>query len=389
MLAWSALTTYGQILAERRRRFGFAVEEVARLAGVSPGEVTAIEAGTERVTMHQLEALGRALVFDPAALLRGETPPDARRLPGWFRSHAPDSPEAVPASDVRVLALAAELGEIGEFLRGLVGEPTLCLAALRSTAPIEDHEHAWRQGYELGARARARLEELDPSAGACDPLRSVQQTLERLGVHVASVALESWAHQAVSVWRPGAMPVVLLNVASDRVRRPLSRRAVLAHELAHLTHDGGENDLAPSERLPRPHAVIVEQRANAFAPAFLAPPACLRERIARHGSAKEIVLQVAREWGFTLEGAIWHAKNTDLIDAACSEALMLDISWRSASTRVSGSWEPELARDDPRDHGLDVDTSPLVGGLLQDLALRAYRSGAISAGRTREILTLS
>jgi Zn-dependent peptidase ImmA (M78 family)/transcriptional regulator with XRE-family HTH domain len=389
MLGCRYVATYGQTLAERRQRFGFSTDEVAQLSGLSSEELSAIESGSRRLTMLELEALGRALVFDPAALLRGESLPDARRLPGWFRSHTPDSSEAIPAGDVRLMALAAELGEIGAFLQGAVGQPTLSLATLRSPAPLEDHEHAWQGGYELGTRAREKLYELDPSMPAGEPLRSVQHTFERLGIHVAHVAMHSWSRQAVSIWRPEAMPVVLLNVCSPRAQLRLPRRQVMAHELPHLLHDSGETDMSPTERRPQPHAEAVEQRANAFAPAFIAPPAYVRERIAKHTTAKEMILQIARDWGFTLEGAVWHAKNIGLVEAEVAEALLADVAWRSRSARIPGNWEPELPRDDPRDHGLDVETSPLVGGLLQDLVLQAYRNGSISAGRAREILTIA
>ncbi|MCX4244751.1 helix-turn-helix domain-containing protein [Paraliomyxa miuraensis] len=383
------MAAYGHAIAERRKRFGFSIDEVAHLSGLTPTAVDAIESDSGRLTMLELEALGRALIFDPATLLRGESLPDARRLPGWFRSHTPDSSEAIPASDVRLMALAAELGEVGAFLQGLVGQPALSLAVLRSPVPLEDHEHAWREGYELGARARARLEELDSIARACEPLRSIQQILERIGIHVARVSMESWSRQAVSVWRPGAMPVVLLNECSGRVRWQLPRRQVMAHELPHLLHDGGETDLSPTERRPQPHAEALEQRANAFAPAFIAPPEYVRERVAKHSTPEQAVLQIAREWGFTLEGAVWHAKNVGIIDAETTEQLLANVAWRSRSTRIPGNWEPELPRDDPRDHGLDVEVSPIVSGLLQDLVLQAHRSGAISSGRAREILALS
>jgi Zn-dependent peptidase ImmA (M78 family) len=321
-------------------------------------------------------------------LLRGEELADARRLPGCFRSHVPDSWEAIPARDARTIALAAELGEVGAFLQGLLAEPTLCLDELRSRVPMAERDHAWRQGYELGARARSGLEALDPTIPASRPLRSVQQTLERLGLHVAFVSLDAWSRQAVSVFRPGAMPVVLLNAAHERTRRPLSRRAVLAHELEHLLHDTGEIDLSPTERQPSPRLEAVEQRANGFAPAFLAPPAFVRKRVDRSATAEQIALQIAREWGFTLEGAVWHAKNVELVSGDDADALIADVAWRSGRSRIPGAWEPEVARDDPRDHGLDVDVSPLVGGLVQDLVLRAYRLGEISSGRAREILAV-
>lgn len=384
--------TIGEALRERRERFGLSCAEVARIANLATAAVEAAEADAPGLTIADVEALGRALVFDPAMLLRGEPLPDARRLAGWFRSHTGDDERAIAPSDVRLFALAAELGEIGAFLAARCNRRFLPLDRLApASLPPLDHDQAGRQGYAIAVESRRRLAELDTALPEHAPLTSIQAVLEQFGVHVARVSLQATSKYAVTVARPGAMPVVLLNAAQDRVAHPLSRRAVLAHELAHLLLDSGERDLPPTDRTVADRELAVEQRANGFAPAFIAPPAQLG--LPEHLEPERAILRIAAQWGFTVEGAIWHAKNCGVVDDMRAQKLIHDPDFRSrAGTEARAEarkkvWEPEGDYRDPRDLGLDVETSALAGGLIEALVLQAWELGHISAGRVSEILT--
>src|SRR5208337_1305216 len=98
--------------------------------------------------------------------------------------------------------------------------------------------------------------------------------------------------------------------SSSRVKYPLSRRAILAHEMCHLLYDGGERDLTIVSREEGLDASGTERRANGFAPNFLAPKDWVRSN---GKNAKAIVTELAEQWGLSLEGAAWHAKNLGLI----------------------------------------------------------------------------
>jgi Zn-dependent peptidase ImmA (M78 family) len=240
---------------------------------------------------------------------------------------------------------------------------------------MRNHQRLWREGYGLGETAR---EHLSPRQ---EPLQSVQGVLEAHQVHVARVPLGDERNIAVSIYEPGAIPVILLNLAASRVNQRLSRRAVLAHELCHLLHDGGEANLVTlvtreEDREP------IERRANAFAPGFIAPRKWTRATTTATTPIEQ-VREIARTWGLTFEGAAWHAKNSEVITPEMADELV------KRHEVVASECEPTLSRRDPASAGLDAEVTPLVAGLVQDMVVDAYAEGLISRGRAHELLTFA
>ncbi len=361
------MSVQGQTIRALRNGYDFSITEVARLAALPPERLTAIESGSAP-TVYELAMIGNALAIDPAALHAG-TVRDPKRTVARFR--APQGVAELSGRDARLLALAAEAGRTGAHLSGLLDRP-LSVASSRNVRGVAARPSAWKQGYSLGAAARFRF---CPERG---PLLSVQGWMESVGVHVAFVSLSSDDIEAASIFEPGAMPVVLLNQRAERVRNPLSRRAILGHELCHLMHDGGERDLTI---VSRDHdASPVEQRANGFAPSFLAPGKWVE---VAERQPDRIVHELARTWGLTFEGAAWHAKNLSLI--APDEAEYLSRQHRRVA---AGTFEPAIQRTSLDTLGLEVELSPLTTGLLSELALKACIEGAISKGRAEEVLSL-
>lgn len=357
----------------RSQDFSVADVEAAELPGAPLGVVV-------------VHALGDALAFDPGALLRGEPLGDPRRLPGWFRSHDPADDLAVSPKDARLFARAAELGEVGDFLWQALERGRPLFNDLRLPKPLGASDDPWREGYELGERARIN------SGTAHGPMQSVQATVEELGVHVALVEFDSTTREAVSIYRSGAMPVVLLNTNTSRVRHSRSRRAVIGHELCHLLHDAGERPLLDRDNTTPPLGEDVERRANAFAPAFLAPPTWVRERTKPveddDDQVRRLVAELAATWGFTGMGAVWHAKNCELISAQTAERLAHDPSVASLAPS-NHDFERERSR---RWHTSDFDlleVTSFCAGLIGDLALDAADKGVITSNRAREILSWS
>ncbi|PRQ05797.1 hypothetical protein ENSA5_01170 [Enhygromyxa salina] len=378
----------GPFLRGRRERFGFSTQQVAALAGLSLEQVETAEQPGASLGLVIVHALGDALAFDPAALLRGEAIDDPRRLPGWFRSHEPMDDEAVSPKDARLFARAAELGHVGEFLWQELNRGRSILERLRAPKSVVDFEDPWREGYGLGETARL-------SSSAVDgPVVSMQAFIEGLGVHVARVEFDSTTREAVSVYRPGALPIILLNTNTARVRHSLSRRAVLGHELCHLLHDSGEQPLRSSDGTTTPVREVIEQRANGFAPAFLAPPGWLRRDFEPVTSddleaVHELVLTLASTWGFTGVGAVWHAKNCELIPKSSAERLAHDPLVAELNPRGHG-FEPERPSALTRRADADeIGVTSLCAGLIEDLVVEALDGGAITANRAREILSWS
>ncbi|HZL16784.1 MAG TPA: ImmA/IrrE family metallo-endopeptidase [Polyangia bacterium] len=360
----------GQNINRRRSRIALSAAELAALSGIPLARVVEIEGGTSPSTV-ELHALAGAMEIDPASLYRGEIETPFTRSSVRFR--APEGVQSLDQADTKLLARAAEAGRVAFQLQSLLGLADSPVRASRAIKSVKPHPEPWKQGYELGARAREIFD------GSGKGLRSVQELFEQNYIHVAQVEFKSSEIEAASLFEAQATPVILLNARAERVRRALPRRAILAHELCHLLHDGGERDVLTI--VSREHAgTAQERRANGFAPSFLAPGDHV---VPTSGDPIEQVLAIARAWGLSFEGAVWHAKNLGRISASEADNLIGEAS----NAIIEAHFEPELPRTDPHDLGLDVDISPLSVGFLSELALQAYAADLISGGRAMEILS--
>jgi len=374
--------TLNDRLRRRREDFGASVQQAAAWAGIDPERLREIEGGAP-LHSWELDGICRGLAVDSGSLARGGDRSPRRSV---ARFKTADWVDPRP-EDFRTLSLAAELGRIGGFLAEKTGSRSR-LADLRAPEPVSAASEPWQQGYRLGENARRALE---PRTG---PIVNLEALLRSCQVHVARVEFSSRNLDAASLWERASLPVILLNTRSSRSRSSLSRRALLAHELCHLLHDSGDRDLTTqlswSEHAGN-YEDEVEQRARAFAPAFLAPRDEVRswfragpgQRI--HDSEKKVEA-LARRWGFSLRGAVWHAKNCGIIQPRTADRL-------GRSVEDQGhSWADELETAAPDLKGLEPETlrdeiSPVAQGLLADLVADATRAGVISAGRGREIVT--
>ncbi len=371
--------TIQQRIRLRREAFGASIDQMAIWADLPSNRWREIETG-DGFTVAELGQLAQALAVDPGCLLRGEEGDPGRTI-ARFRQAA-DAVQGCGVSEVRTLALAAELGRIGGDLYRLLGRG-LTLSKVRQILPIDDCSEPWKIGYRLGAAARHRLK--IPGG----PIMNLQIALEGFSVHIATLAFSQSSVDAASLMEGGALPMILLNQASPRVQSTLPRRTTLAHELCHLLHDAGEHDLA-AELSGKESSVddLVEQRARAFAPAFLAPPDEVRHwfrsgRGMRWREPRQKILALARRWGLSWQGAVWHAKNCGLIQAATADRLVSDPGivqdWQTdfEQARVAASSVSEV----------DLEVTELCRGRLAQVVREAHELGVISHGRAVEILT--
>lgn len=356
-----------------REGYGFSVQALAELARMPSERVADIEEG-KHPTSWELATLGDALATDPAALWRGDAGQNPRRSTARFR--APGGVKELGPRDARLLARAATVGKIVAHLRAKLGDPPSPVVQARNVVAVDPYLAPWDHGYRLGKKARDLL------SPAKTPIVSLQGLLEQLGVHIAWVDFETTDIVAASLYEPEAAPVILLNRRStSRVQPPLSRRAVLAHELCHLLHDGGASDLLTMiSRVEEHVSYAFEQRANGFAPSFIVPGGWLELEVEE---PRAYVLAVAKRWGLSFEGAAWHTKNAARLTEADAQALVKD-----PNKVPVGDFEPTLLRRDPTSLDLDVETSPLANGLLAEVTMRALEAELITAGRAIEILTI-
>ena len=365
-------------LKQAREDLGASIEELASWSGLAAEEIAAIEGGGP-MSSPAFEALCRGLAISPHDVLSGPDT-DPHRSVAWFRTQLATGeaePAKVAAADLRLLKTAGAVGAVLGFLCNLLGEKPRILG-MRRLVPLDDREEPYRQGYLLGAAARHSL---DPSPL---PIPAFQTYLEGLGVHIVIVPFANSAIEGASLWQQDGLPLILLNESSKRVQYSLSRRAILAHELCHLLHDGGEAEALARltfRSKPGSHGDRVEQRARGFAPAFLAPPNQVRrwwrkDRFASHKTPQERVLALAREWGLSYEGAVFHATNCHLIKSTLASELTANPP--RGESRFAARFEANLPEEMP-------EVSPFFRGLARRLVDRAAMAYLISEGRKREL----
>lgn len=377
-----------EVLRSRREELGATVEELAEWSSLAAEQIREIEDGGA-LAPAQLRRLAKGLAVSPSALLKGDVR-DPRRSFARFRAAAPGFD--LRAHDLRVLAVAAELGRVGGALLEMLGESSP-ITKTRNPMPPDPSGTLWREGYRLGEAARQAFKL--PS----DPVSDVEAALVDFGVHVGRAQFSNNDIDAASLWEPGAIPVILLNTGSHRNGATTSRRAVLAHELGHLLHDSGEADLLTQVSAREGTGNWKENsevRARGFAPGFLAPRDLTRHSLhkllPRNVEPERIVAAIASYWGLSLIGATWHAKNSDLISASQADELAQsnvesEQTWVDKFEQGRSVDEPFVPGDGRADL-IEEEPSPQAEGLVAALAARAAGLGTISAGRCREIFEL-
>jgi Zn-dependent peptidase ImmA (M78 family) len=360
------------------------IEDLPRYSGLDKGRIQQIF-DQKVLSSTEFEQLCRALAVDPASMYGAEDRA-SNRVPARFR--AATSQDSPSPDDVRTLSLAAEQGRILAHLLNILGE-TVPIQKWRDLRGIEGAVEIWQEGYALGEEDRLKLR-AEPG-----PILELEKLLRDLGIHVARVCLSSADVSAASVWEPNAVPVILLNSARKQNRLTGALRATLAHELCHLLHDAAESDMTTrmswGTESTGNYSDRVEMRARAFAPAFLAPREQVKDWMKDQGETLDdigLVKAMAAHWGLSFEGAVWHAKNCELIDGQSADDLarMPDrprIELDGFETTASGV-PPGMLHD-----SLPDEPAPLWEGWAAEVVVSALEEGCITAGRARELLTWS
>ena len=172
-----------------------------------------------------------------------------------------------------------EIADVGTLTRLIVANyvPDASSWLLRLDLPVDPGEVAQlrpgEQGSRLGEEACKLL------SGDVGSWVDVQTIMERLGIEVSDIDLSDDAIRGVSIFGPTQRPRVFSNRNSRWGQRPEVQRFTCAHELCHLIFDrehGDELAIAAGPWAP----LGIEQRANAFAAAFLMPTWLLRDALA-------------------------------------------------------------------------------------------------------------
>jgi Zn-dependent peptidase ImmA (M78 family) len=143
--------------------------------------------------------------------------------------------------------------------------------------PLEPGEVRQLSPGEQGSRLGERASEL--LAGDRGGWVDVEWVVKRLDITTSEIDLSDDEVRAVSVFGPTQRPHVFSNSRTRWGQSPGVQRFTLAHELCHLFFDrehGDELAVATGPWAP----LAIEQRANAFAAAFLMPTWLLRDALA-------------------------------------------------------------------------------------------------------------
>ena len=224
---------------------------------------------------------------------------------------------------------------------------------------------AYTVGYSLAEQARSILK-LESG-----PIRSMRDLVEeRLGLTVIQGHLgDAFAGATIA---NGQARGIVLNIDGAN-QKPWVRRATLAHELGHLLFD-------PNERLnqvrvdtynddPASEKDFVEQRANAFAVAFLAPPEAVRARfdVPSPNLKEDDVTSIVEEFGISPTATRYHLQNIfyRTTDAPLVRRDIDDSQWRAEEDFTLDFFKPDS-------------TSPQRRGRLSKTVVQAFDEGLIT-----------
>ena len=272
-------TSTKDALSKRRRDLGLDQSTVARAAKVSQNDVAKAESSSSEVDIDKLERIAFVLGLDERFVaFKADCGGDSElgmRLK-TMQQEPYSSATRITPSAATLLAESASVIRVQHRLQKWLNLQSELDGFQKSGDYGTYQSPAWRVGYRLAREARAKL-------GLGDqPILSMRVLVEkRLGIPVIQTSMSQHiAGATVTNTDEDGNEVrgVLLNINGDN-SNVWVRRATLAHELGHLLYDP-EHDLKKvrvdsySAHQADPQSFqsdFVEQRANAFAIAFLAP----------------------------------------------------------------------------------------------------------------------
>jgi Zn-dependent peptidase ImmA (M78 family)/transcriptional regulator with XRE-family HTH domain len=391
-------------LRQAREAAGLTQEAVARNLGLSRPSIAQIELGNRSVSSLELDQFARLYGRSPDELLAEEFDAEAT-LVAIFRAEATVAEEDVLLDTVtHTIELGRELAYLEDRLG--IERVRLGVSAYEVTPPRNKWE-AIQQGNQAAAAERKRLDLGDL------PLGDVADLLETQGVRTALLPLPEDV-SGLTLMEPRLSFFVITNQQHGVLRRRFS----WLHEYAHILFDRGRRGTVSRES---EREQLAEVRANAFAAAFLVPPAGARafleelgkgrgsrERwtLYHEGEAREVfgaegrpepgsqqvqlydVILLARRYGASRTTAVFRLKNLGLISQADLDRLLhqeqegqgreIEKSLGLSAWRAPGDTDKEPAERGTPPEG-DFRTR------LLSLALEAYRRSKISRGKLHEL----
>ena len=401
MTAWEAYQSYGfevldeaieygsaillnsagaieQSLSGRREELGLPIESVAGAAKVTSNDVRQAEKRARDIPVQTLEKICFSLGLDERLLAFHETAGADHNLALRLKTlQQTDTPNVgLSAGTVLAFAEAASVIRVQSMLSDWLGSSSH-VSGFRPLADYGSYQNpAWRIGYQLAAQTRERLE-LEQS-----PVPSMRHLVEsRLNIPVIQARLQpSIAGATIETrgYNGGEVRGFVLNTIGENTNVWV-RRATLAHELGHLLYDPGQelnrlrvDSYTGTQADPQGNyhadADFVEQRANAFAIAFLAPLDSVRE-MALPPITAEAVGTVMQKFGISQTAAHYHVSNANHRQYA--------ISGQSYGVTPAEEWL--VAEDFTLDYFPIDSTPPQRRGRFAGMVAECYKRNMLSS----------
>ena len=368
-------TSTKDALAKRRSELGLGRRTVANAAKLSEEDVENAETFPSQVNIDKLERIAFVLGLDERFVsFRSDCGGDAElgmRLKTLQSESYGNLPHITPSAAV-LLAESASVIRVQHRLQEWLEIKSELGGFQKSNDYGSSQDPAWRVGYRLAREARDKL-------GLSDkPIPSMRELVEkRLGIPVIQASMNQLIAGATVTNtddRGNEVRGVLLNVHGDN-SNVWVRRATLAHELGHLLYDPDHelkkvrvDSYSVSQFNPETsQSDFVEQRANAFAIAFLAPPQSVRQ-MTTPPIVQEHVDNVMSTFGISHTAARYHIGNCHY--------RQYDVP--GGPSVVAPSDEQKAAEDFSIDYFPLVETVDQRRGKFSGLVAAAYEMGLVS-----------
>lgn len=221
------------------------------------------------------------------------------------------------------------------------------------------------EGQALADAARDRLREIFQSAVQAMAEKPLPDIVEKaFGADVTAINLDE-GFDGLSV-SSGGVKIIILDCCGS----PARQRFTLAHELGHLLAEDDQGVHLDKDIYDRAQAKDpTEQRANAFASAFLMPEETLRDAAGDSGFSEESFSSLACDLQVSPSALAFRLKRLQLVDSGTCDRFRKLTAAKAAS--VAGRTE-EFAR-----RVAEANTQRLPGLLVRD-TYNAYETGAIT-----------
>lgn len=297
-----------QKLKDLREKFGYSLQELADMIGVSRQSIHKFENDIVNPSSETLIKLSEVFNVQYSYFFTNEVPLTLENI--RFRDkHAILRRDHVEAHiKAEVLKYVIRLKELEELLN--MGKPF--------ENPLDGFQVVSAKDIEKAARIIRRKWKLGN-----DPILDVTEMLEENGVFVVEVELDE-NFSGLSAMINESIPIIVLN---QNVKVGERKRFTALHELGHIVLDFSE-DFSDMQ---------VEEFCHHFAGAVLLVDEVLMEEIGRNRTSISLIefRRIKERYGISIQAIIFRAKNAGVINTGTFIAWNnIYNEWRRAATEV-------------------------------------------------------